>query len=213
MRQGEVDRRRWYLVEDGELVVEVEGFLVGELVRGNQFGERSLLRDAPRSATVRAITDVVLYALERDDFLTAVAGLELHESDPSVQSPVEQLDPSTALARAPLVHSLGAAALTQLIVASRVEEMPPGTAIVKRGDRDDTYHVLLSGSAHVVVDGTIRQELFPGDGFGEIAVLHRVPRVASVITTDGAKVLTIDGEALRAAVREHGGGSLATLPG
>ena len=213
VRQGDVDGRRWYVVEDGELVVEVEGFLVGELVRGSQFGERSLLRDAPRSATVRAITDVVLYALERDDFLTAVAGLELHESDPSVQSPVEQLDPSTALARAPLVHSLGAAALTQLIVASRVEEMPPGTAIVKRGDRDDTYHVLLSGSAHVVVDGTIRQELFPGDGFGEIAVLHRVPRVASVIATDRAKVLTIDGEALRAAVREHGGGSLATLPG
>ena len=213
VRQGDVDRRLWYLVEDGELVVEVEGFLVGELGRGNQFGERSLLRDVPRSATVRAITDVALYALERDDFLTAVAGVELHESKGSAQSPVEQLDPSTALARAPLAHSLGAAALTQLMVGSRVEEVPPGTAIVNRGERDDTYHVLLTGSAQVVVDGTIRQELFPGDGFGEIAVLHRVPRMASVITTDRSKVLTIDGDTLRAAVREHGGDSMRTLPG
>ena len=137
----------------------------------------------------------------------------MHESKGSAQSPVEQLDPSTALARAPLAHSLGAAALTQLMVGSRVEEVPPGTAIVNRGERDDTYHVLLTGSAQVVVDGTIRQELFPGDGFGEIAVLHRVPRMASVITTDRSKVLTIDGDTLRAAVREHGGDSMRTLPG
>jgi CRP-like cAMP-binding protein len=213
VRQGDVDGRRWYLVEDGELVVEVEGFLVGELGRGNQFGERSLLRDVPRSATVRAITDVALYALERDDFLTAVAGVELHESGESAPSPVEQLDPSTALARAPLAHSLGPAALAQLIAASRVEEVPPGTALVNLGEREDTYHVLLSGTAQVVVDGTVRQKLFPGDGFGEIAVLHRVPRMASVITTDRSKVLTIDGETLRATVRQHGGDSLAALPG
>jgi CRP-like cAMP-binding protein len=213
VRQGDVDSRRWYLVEDGKLVVEVEGFLVGALRRGNQFGERSLMRDVPRSATVRATTDVALLALERDDFLTAVAGVELHESNRSAPPLAEQLDPSTALARAPLAHSLGPAALAQLIVASRVEEVPPATAIVNRGDRGDTYHVLLSGSAQVVVDGTIRQELFPGDGFGEIAVLHRVPRMASVITRDRSKVLTIDGETLRAAVREHGGDSLAMLPG
>jgi CRP-like cAMP-binding protein len=213
VRQGDVDGHRWYLVEDGELVVEVEGFLVGELRRGNQFGERSLLRGVPRSATVRAITDVALYALDRDDFLTAVAGVELHESNGSARSPVDQLDPSTALARAPLAHSLGPTALAQLIVASRVEEVAAGTAIVNRGEREDTYHVLLSGSAQVVVDGTIRQELFPGDGFGEIAVLHRVPRIASVIATDRSRVLTIDGETLRAAVREHGGDSLAALSG
>lgn len=213
VRQGDVDGRRWYLVEDGDLVVEVEGFLVGELHRGDQFGERSLLRGVPRSATVRAITDVALYSLERDDFLTAVAGVELHESDGNTSSAVEQLDPSTALARVPLAHSLGPAALTELIVASRVQEVPAGTAIVRRGDRDDTYHVLLSGSAQVVADGTIRQELFPGDGFGEIAVLHDVPRTASVIATDHSRVLTIDGEKVRGAVRDHGGDALAALSG
>lgn len=91
--------------------------------------------------------------------------------------------------------------------------MTAGTAIVNRGERDDTYHVLISGSARVVVDGTTLQELFPGDGFGEIAVLHGVPRTASVIASDRSKVLTIDGETVRAAVRDHGGGSLATLSG
>jgi CRP-like cAMP-binding protein len=123
------------------------------------------------------------------------------------------LDPSTALARAPLAHSLGRAALAQLMVGSRVQEVAAGMAIVNRGERDDTYHVLLSGSARVVVDGTIRQHLFPGDGFGEIAVLHRVPRTASVIANDRSKILTINGDTVRATVRDHGGGSLATLSG
>lgn len=215
VRQGDPEAHRWYLVADGELVVEVDSFVVGELGRGGQFGERGLLRGVPRAATVRAVTDVELYGLERDDFLAAVAGVDVSEPGQPSPAPAEDLavNAESALARAPLLHSLGRDAVGELMQHSRVQTIEPGIAIVTDGDHDDTYHVLLSGHAHVIVDGSIRGELLPGDAFGEISVLHRVPRTASVIAGERSNVLTVEGEAVRAAVREHGGGAVAALAG
>jgi MFS family permease len=71
IRQG--DRGdRFYVVGEGELEVLVDGRPTRTVLRGDFFGEIALLRDIPRTATVRALTDVSLHALERDDFLAAV---------------------------------------------------------------------------------------------------------------------------------------------
>lgn len=213
LRQGEVDERRWYLVDAGELVVEVDGFLVGELRRGSQFGERSLLRGVPRSATVRAVTDVRLYALDQADFVAAVAGVEVLGAQAGAADRADRLDPETALARVPLMSSLAPAARSRLVGRSRILTVEAGTPIVSSGERDDTYQVLLSGRARVLVDNELRQELLPGDAFGEIAVLHQVPRTATVVAREESTVLVIAGDDVRGALRERGDGHIAALFG
>jgi hypothetical protein len=75
VREGDAGDR-FYIVADGQVEVTEDGRKVSELGPGGYFGEIALIRDVPRTATVTARTPVVLYALDREDFLAAVASNE-----------------------------------------------------------------------------------------------------------------------------------------
>src|SRR6516225_6111996 len=64
--------RRLHVAQGTEVLRE--GFGIGRLGHGSGFGERALLRSTPRSATVRALTEMALYAIDRTSFLSAVTG-------------------------------------------------------------------------------------------------------------------------------------------
>jgi CRP-like cAMP-binding protein len=72
-RQGELGDRV-YIVAAGVVEIVADGRVVAVTGPGGFFGEIALLRDVPRTATVRAKTEVELRALERDDFIAAVTG-------------------------------------------------------------------------------------------------------------------------------------------
>jgi CRP-like cAMP-binding protein len=65
---------RFYVVDSGEVDVVLDGQPARREGPESYFGEIALLRDVPRTATVRAASDVHLFALDRDDFLPAVTG-------------------------------------------------------------------------------------------------------------------------------------------
>jgi len=66
--------REFFVLLEGAADVNKDGQKINELGPGDFFGEIALLREIPRTATVTALADTILYALERDDFLEAVTG-------------------------------------------------------------------------------------------------------------------------------------------
>ena len=77
IRQGEAGER-FYLVKSGRLLVTVRNGdqserMVAELEAGGFFGERALLTNEPRSATVTVLDAAELYSLAKPDFESALS--------------------------------------------------------------------------------------------------------------------------------------------
>jgi CRP-like cAMP-binding protein len=64
----------YYAIADGDLEVNRNGSLIRHCGRGSGVGEIALLRSVPRTATVIASTESLVYALDRDSFLIAITG-------------------------------------------------------------------------------------------------------------------------------------------
>ena len=87
---------RFYLIETGTAEVLGDGMPVATLGPGDVFGEIALLRRVPRTATVRARTDLRLQSLTSDRFLTAVTGVpaSAHQARVHVDEQLDRFSPA-----------------------------------------------------------------------------------------------------------------------
>ena len=81
----------------------------------------------------------------------------------------------------PMFQPLPLPAIEQLARGLESVQVPAGQPVFRQGDPADRFYVIGTGTADVVGDGRIVTKLGPGDGFGEIALLRRVPRTAAVL--------------------------------
>jgi len=65
---------RFYILLTGRVAISAQGRDAGEIGPGGWFGEIALIRDVPRTATVRAIEPTELLAIRREPFLEALTG-------------------------------------------------------------------------------------------------------------------------------------------
>jgi MFS family permease len=96
-RQG--DRGdRFYVIGEGTAEVVTEEGAIASHGPAGFFGEIALVRDVPRTATVRAVSDLELYTLERDDFIAAVTGHapSAEAADAVVATRLRRLGPAAA---------------------------------------------------------------------------------------------------------------------
>ena len=194
---------RFYAIASGEAEIVLGGFAIARLGRGQGFGERALLRNTARAATVRAVTPMSLYALDSASFLASVTGFATVTTGPDEERPYHfaATPLPDLLAGVALLSRVDAAELERLAAAGTLQQWPDGDAVVRQGDAGSDVYVVVSGRARVTCDDREVGELLPGDSFGEIAAVHTSVRAASVTALSALTTLSLPGAEVMAAVR------------
>ena len=106
-----------------------------------------------------------------------------------------------------LFASVSDGGVDQLAGAGREIEVEPGQNVVTEGDIADAFYVIIHGTFDVSAEGerpgiVELDELSHGDYFGEIGLIERIPRTASVTAQTHGQLLHIDGSAFIEALTE-----------
>ena len=79
----------------------------------------------------------------------------------------------------------------------------PGEEIVTQGEPGKRFYLIAGGEVEVRIDGVFRHNQGAGACFGEIALLHDMPRTATVIALAGCRLLALDRPHFIGAVTGH----------
>jgi len=87
------------------------------------------------------------------------------------------------------------AELTSVVSVATTMQAPVGKVLAREGDLGREFFVLISGAAAVTRNGVGVGVLGPGEFFGEMALLDRQPRAATVTTSEPCEVLVLTARA------------------
>ncbi len=104
------------------------------------------------------------------------------------------------LQRVPLFSGCSRAELGALAITADELDLREGRVLTREGRPGREFFVLVDGTVVVKRKGRKVGELGPGDWFGEVSLLTRTPRTATVTATSPVRVLVITDRAFRRVV-------------
>jgi CRP/FNR family transcriptional regulator, cyclic AMP receptor protein len=109
----------------------------------------------------------------------------------------------SSLRSIPLFESLPRDALRVIAQHADEVDVPEGTELVRQGEFAYEFFVIEDGRAEVARDGDMIATLGPGDFLGEMGIVEKAARNATVITTSPAKVIVMTEQAFRSMSRSN----------
>jgi len=104
--------------------------------------------------------------------------------------------------RVPLFGNCSKRELEQIASIADEIDLREGKVLIAEGKSGREFFVLLEGEAEVTKDGRQINRLGAGDFFGEIALVSRSPRTATVTATTPVRALVITDRSFRRLLEE-----------
>jgi serine/threonine protein kinase len=153
----------------------------------------TLREDVPEDLEV-----VVATAMQKDPERRQKSGLELageltrvHQQLRQKNSRMNQQEQFSLLRRLKFFHEFSHAEIMEVMRASHWQDYGAGEEIVKEGEMDDRFYIIVSGNCAVERNGGSVGLLSMGECFGETSYVQGAKRSATIRATDGVTVLKV----------------------
>ncbi|XP_061554325.1 cGMP-dependent protein kinase 1-like isoform X5 [Phycodurus eques] len=179
-----------YVLEEGMVEVTKEGKKLCTIGPGKVFGELAILYNCTRTATVTALTDIKLWAIDRQGFQTIMMRTGL----------IKHSQYTDFLRSVPSFQALPEDILSKLADVLEEAHYNDGDYIIREGATGDTFFIISEGQVTVSQQSTSSGEkvmLSKGDWFGEQALKGEDVRTASVTAVGAVTCLVVDRESFK----------------
>lgn len=188
IEQGD-DGDNFYVIESGVYDIAVNKNKVGAYTEKGSFGELALMYNMPRAATITATTDGKLWALDRLTFKRIVLK-SAFEKRKMYESLLENM---------PMFKSLNAYERMNVADALFSKSYEDGEAIIKQDEEATNMYFVEKGRVKIVreQEGQAKELAVceTGGYFGELALLTKKPRAATVYASGATKCAILDVDA------------------
>lgn len=97
----------------------------------------------------------------------------------------------TLLSKVPLFAGLGTKDLREVGRLADEVDVRAGKVLAKEGESAEEFFIILEGTISISRDGRRIRDLGPGEFFGELALLGRIPRTATATASTPARLLVV----------------------
>ncbi|KAK5878337.1 hypothetical protein CesoFtcFv8_023749 [Champsocephalus esox] len=181
-----------YVLEEGTVEVTKQGKSLCSIGEGKVFGELAILYNCTRTATVTALTDIKLWAVDRQCFQTIMMRTSL----------IKHSQYTDYLRSVPSLRSLPEDILSKLADVLEETHYSDSDYIIRQGATGDTFFIISEGQVKMTQqsspgDEQVMKTLSKGDWFGEQALKGEDVRTASVTAVGDVTCLVIDRESFK----------------
>jgi thioredoxin reductase/CRP-like cAMP-binding protein/Fe-S-cluster-containing hydrogenase component 2 len=185
-------------IASGSVKVEVDPTnpnITVPIGQGSIFGEVGLISGRRRGATIRAAEPTICIEIPR------MAALKLMAQVPEARETVNRITTERQVLQI-FKSGLTPEDIREVLAGSEVIEVKPGQAIINEGDLSDDLYIIRSGSMIVEKNlggKPVFMNYVPAGSYsGEMAMIERSPRVATVKAAIRSQVVKLPAEPFRA---------------
>lgn len=171
------DPKDLYLLVSGSCSVK-NGSLSAEINSGSVFGESALLETGVRQATVTARSKILVLKMP----ISKIS--EVLSESGHFESLKSQIIVNQYFCSSKHFQKIRRSTIEKLERSGKIQTYGEGVTLFQQGDVGDGIYLIVRGSVETRISDDRKCHLKQGDLFGEISVLARIPRTATVVTLE-----------------------------